>query len=167
MSYIKKEFTFRSVSGLADIHCASYVPENGEVKAVLQVAHGMAEHGERYEEFAGYLCSKGFAVLVDDHIGHGKSVKTEDVLGYFGEEMGWDAFVEDERTLTELICKELVHNSIAIHICRTHRDRRDIDLDWELRLRAYIGNTKRDVEVCRSEEATYALALAVNTVCKL
>ena len=46
MAYIKKEFTFPSVSGLADIHAAAYLPDNGEIKAVIQVAHGMAEHLE-------------------------------------------------------------------------------------------------------------------------
>ena len=54
MSFIKKEFSFPSTSGLADIHCASYLPENGEVKAVMQIAHGMAEHLERYEKFISY-----------------------------------------------------------------------------------------------------------------
>ena len=102
----RKEYYVPSKTGLADVYARCWLPEDNSPKAIFQIAHGMAEHGERYEEFAGYLCGKGFAVLVDDHIGHGKSVKTDDDLGYFGEEMGWDAFVEDERALTELICKE-------------------------------------------------------------
>ena len=43
MNYSKTEFTFPSVSGLAAIHAAKYIPQ-GEVKAVFQIAHGMAEH---------------------------------------------------------------------------------------------------------------------------
>ena len=85
MSYLKKEFTFPSVSGLADIHCASYLPENGEVRAVVQVAHGMAEHLERYEKFARVLAENGIALYINDHLGHGASVKNDDELGYFGE----------------------------------------------------------------------------------
>ena len=102
----KREFYIPSKSGLADIYARCFLPESNSPKAIFQIAHGMAEHGERYNEFAEFLCSKGFAVLVDDHIGHGKSVKSDDDLGYFGEESGWDAFVEDERALTELIYKE-------------------------------------------------------------
>lgn len=105
MAYIKKEFTFPSVSGLADIHCASYLPENGEVKAVIQVAHGMAEHLERYEKFAAALCEKGIALYINDHLGHGQSVKSKDELGYFGEKDGWKNFVEDCHKLT-LIAKQ-------------------------------------------------------------
>ena len=95
MSFIKKEFTFPSTSGLADINCASYLPENGEIKAVMQIAHGMAEHHARYEKFISVLCDKGIAVYINDHLGHGKSVKNDDELGYFGDRDGWKCFVED------------------------------------------------------------------------
>lgn len=106
MEIIRKEYSVPSKSGLADVFARCWMPSDG-AKAIIQIAHGMAEHGERYEDFAHYLCGKGFAVLVDDHIGHGKSVKSDDDLGYFGENGGWDAFVEDERSLTELIANEL------------------------------------------------------------
>ena len=106
MTSIKKEFTFPSVSGLADIHCACYLPENGEVKAIVQIAHGMAEHLERYEAFADVLCENGFAVYINDHIGHGKSIKNKGELGYFGKKDGWKNFVEDCHKLTEIAKKD-------------------------------------------------------------
>lgn len=106
MKIIRKEYSVPSKSGVADVFARCWMPSEG-TKAIIQIAHGMAEHGERYEDFAAYLCGKGFAVLVNDHVGHGKSVKNDDDLGYFGEKGGWDAFVEDERTLTELIATEL------------------------------------------------------------
>ncbi len=106
MAYIKKEFTFPSVSGLADIHAASYKPENGEIKAVLQVAHGMAEHLERYEKFASHLCDLGIALYINDHLGHGQSVTSSSELGYFGANEGWRNFVEDCRKLTGIIKAE-------------------------------------------------------------
>ena len=105
MAVIRKEYTVPSKTGTTDVFARCWVPEEG-AKAVFQIVHGMAEHGERYEDFACFLCSKGFAVMVDDHAGHGKSVKTDDDLGYFGESGGWNAFVEDEKTVTELIKKE-------------------------------------------------------------
>lgn len=106
MEIIRKEYSVPSKSGVANVFARCIMPANG-AKAIFQIAHGMAEHSERYEEFAAYLCSKGFAVLVDDHVGHGKSVNSDDDLGYFGETEGWDSFVEDERSLTELIKTEL------------------------------------------------------------
>ena len=105
MEIIRKEYSVPSKSGLANVFARCWAPANG-VKAVFQIAHGMAEHGERYEDFAKHLCSLGFAVLVNDHVGHGKSVNNNDELGYFGESKGWDVLVEDERTLTDLIFKE-------------------------------------------------------------
>ena len=99
---IKKEFTFPSTTGLADIHAASYLPDGKEVKAVLQIAHGMAEHLERYEAFADVLCDNGIAVYINDHIGHGKSVKNDDELGYFGKVDGWNGFIEDCHELTKI-----------------------------------------------------------------
>lgn len=99
---IKKEFYFPSISGLADIHAASYLPEGKEIKAIIQIAHGMAEHLERYEAFAEVLCNNGFAVYINDHLGHGKSVKNDDELGYFGEKAGWKNFIADCYRLTRI-----------------------------------------------------------------
>ena len=104
MAFIKKEFTFPSVSGLADIHAAAYLPENGEIRAVMQVAHGMAEHLERYEKFAAAVTDLGIALYINDHLGHGKSISADSELGYFGENDGWKNFVEDCHKLT-LIAK--------------------------------------------------------------
>ena len=101
----KTEFYFDSTSALAKIHAAKYLPDDGDVKAVMQIAHGMAEHLERYEKFADFLTSNGFAVYINDHLGHGKSVTSDAELGYFGKKDGWKAFVEDCHKLT-VIAKE-------------------------------------------------------------
>ena len=66
----------------------------------------MAEHGERYAEFAKVLCEHGYAVFADDHIGHGKSVASDDDLGYFGEKDGWMDFITDCRSLTDIAREE-------------------------------------------------------------
>jgi len=62
----------------------------------------MAEHGERYEDFAKFMAGKGYAVFVNDHIGHGKSMKNYEERGYFGARDGWLGFVNDAKTLTDL-----------------------------------------------------------------
>ena len=106
MAVLRTEYSIPSKTGLADIFARCWAPSDKEPTAIFQIAHGMAEHSERYADFAEYLCSKGFVVIADDHIGHGKSVKSDNDLGYFGESGGWDAFVEDERAVTELMKKE-------------------------------------------------------------
>ncbi|MBR2868108.1 MAG: lysophospholipase [Clostridia bacterium] len=106
MAVLRTEYRIPSKTGLADVFSRCWAPSDKDPVAIFQIAHGMAEHGERYADFAEYLCSKGFAVIADDHIGHGKSVKSDNDLGYFGENGGWDAFVEDERAITELMKKE-------------------------------------------------------------
>ena len=104
MNYSKTEFTFPSVSGLAAIHAAKYIPQ-GEVKAVFQIAHGMAEHFERYEKFIDGLCANGIAVFTNDHIGHGKSVNSVEDKGYFGAG-GYQNLVADCAALTDIAKEE-------------------------------------------------------------
>ena len=71
----------------------------GKAKGIVQIAHGMSEHKERYEDFIRFLCEHGFVVLINDHRGHGQSVRTKDDLGYFYEN-GGEALVEDLHQLT-------------------------------------------------------------------
>ena len=100
----KQEFTFRSTDGKNDIRAMRYLPA-GKPKAVLQIAHGMVEFIDRYENFADYLCGKGFVVTGNDHLGHGGSVKTRDDWGYFGED-GNQHVLDDMHELTKLTKEE-------------------------------------------------------------
>ena len=57
---------------------------DGELKAVLQITHGMTEHMGRYEAFAEYLQPMGIAVAGFDLRGHGRNSGDPDVAS-FGE----------------------------------------------------------------------------------
>ena len=106
MDFITNEFTFKSTSGLCDIYAQSAVPSDFSlVKGVVQIAHGMAEHSNRYARFAKALCENGYAVFINDHLGHGKSVASADELGYFGEN-GLTSLVDDMKQLTDIAKKE-------------------------------------------------------------
>ena len=107
MEIVRKEYSFKSATGLSDVYARSWAPaDKDSVKAIFQITHGMAEHGERYARFAKRLCEHGYAVFAQDHIGHGKSVESDDDLGYFGEKDGWRDFVIDCRTLTDIAREE-------------------------------------------------------------
>ena len=77
-----------------------WLPE-GEVKAVLQIAHGMTEHMGRYEAFAGYLCARGIALAGFDLRGHGRNPGNPEVAS-FGKD-GWAASIEDLRLFDTLL----------------------------------------------------------------
>jgi alpha-beta hydrolase superfamily lysophospholipase len=42
-----------------------------EPRAIVQISHGIGEHGARYAALAADLNAAGFAVVADDHRGHG------------------------------------------------------------------------------------------------
>ena len=102
MKFEKNNFTVNSTLKPFVIHGIYYAPVvKATAKAVVQIAHGMAEHKERYEEFASYLAENGYAVIVHDHLGHGESVTDDKYLGFFGEEDGWKNLVDDCYTVNK------------------------------------------------------------------
>lgn len=103
---ISKEFKFASTSGLCDIFAQSFVPDDGKVKAVVQISHGMTEHSDRYIPFAEKLCKNGYAVFTNDHLGHGRSTSNDDMLGFFGSEKGYMNIVNDCKKLTDIAKSE-------------------------------------------------------------
>ncbi|MDD3520409.1 MAG: alpha/beta fold hydrolase [Actinomycetota bacterium] len=71
-----------------------WIPDK-EIKGIVLIAHGMAEHSERYDDFAGFLNRNAFAVFANDHRGHGKTAGSTDRLGFISEENGWEIMVND------------------------------------------------------------------------
>lgn len=102
---IKDEFYFPSKDGNTEIHTIEWKPE-GEVKAVVQLCHGMVDYVNRYHDFAEYLCEKGFYVVGNDHLGHGKSVQCKSEYGYFSDKFGNECVLGDIDTLRQRIQKK-------------------------------------------------------------
>ncbi|MFG2447181.1 alpha/beta fold hydrolase [Nocardia fluminea] len=92
-------FTFPSSDGTT-IHVRSWLPTEAEPRGVVQIAHGMGEHSDRYGHLAERLAGLGFAVYADDHRGHGLSMGP--VPGDLGPD-GWNLLVADEVALTGLL----------------------------------------------------------------
>ena len=93
-----RDDTFLSCNGKNLIHVRTCVPDSSPV-GVIQIAHGIAEHAERYDPFASFLALHGFLTVSNDHLGHGKSVSSDEELGYFAGSDGWDLAVGDMQIL--------------------------------------------------------------------
>ncbi|MDE6592696.1 MAG: alpha/beta hydrolase [Oscillospiraceae bacterium] len=94
MNYTKTTGSFPSSNRADNIAYYVYRPE-GEAKALIQLSHGMCEYIARYEEFIDFLCGNGFAVIANDHLGHGNSAACKDDLGYFAVRGGWIYLIND------------------------------------------------------------------------
>lgn len=98
----KEEFYFESRDGKTQIHAIRYTPDDGEIKGVFQIIHGMSEHFSRYEDIAEFLTSKGFVVTGDDHLGHGGSVGEDGLKGYFCDQDPATVVVRDVHRLKKM-----------------------------------------------------------------
>ena len=97
---MKKEvFDFAGYEG-QHLHACLWLPD-GDVRAVLQITHGMTEHIGRYETLAAYLSPMGIAVAGFDLRGHGRNPGDPEVAS-FGEN-GWNASIEDMRLFYVLV----------------------------------------------------------------
>jgi len=107
----------------------------GDIKGIVQISHGMAEHKERYISFMEFLANLGFASVIHDHRGHGQSVKTQRDLGYFYDEKG-EYVVEDLHQITTYIKNKypgkkviLLGHSMGSMIARKYIKKYDSDID--------------------------------------
>jgi alpha-beta hydrolase superfamily lysophospholipase len=76
-----------------------------EPKAVVQVAHGWAEHRRRYARLAAALVDRGYAVWADDHLGHGETGVEGGGLGDLGPR-GMEGVTAALHLVTERITEE-------------------------------------------------------------
>jgi alpha-beta hydrolase superfamily lysophospholipase len=97
-------FTFRDRDDVA-VFVRHWTPEAGPAKAVVQVVHGMQEHGGRYEHLAGALIGAGYAVYAGDLRGHGLTAVAPHELGHLGPG-GWEAALSGVGVLGEIAREE-------------------------------------------------------------
>ncbi len=91
-----KEHMLPVQDGKNTLYVRCWAPENP--RAIVLIAHGMAEHIARYDDFAAALNADNLAVYGCDHAGHGRSSKPEQ-YGYFYEQDGWNRAVADIDTM--------------------------------------------------------------------
>ena len=88
---MRTDLYYDSLGG-GKIHACHWSPE-GEVKAVVQIVHGIAEYAQRYDGLAEFFNSRGILVVAEDHMGHGKSICDATPKGCFAG--GWHTAVKD------------------------------------------------------------------------
>ncbi|GAB6092807.1 alpha/beta fold hydrolase [Furfurilactobacillus curtus] len=110
-------FSFPSTDRRHELEARRWTPDNVvDIVGTVQIVHGMAEHIDRYAEFAEFLAAHGWVVAGDNHLGHGHSVG-QTPLGYFGKHQAIEHLIDDEFTLT----KQLRHEYPGIpHIIIGH-----------------------------------------------
>ncbi|MDH0646473.1 lysophospholipase [Pseudomonas sp. GD03858] len=89
----------------ASEHCSLYVHQwlpATPVKAVVLLAHGMAEHAGRYQRLGHALNEAGYALFAPDLRGHGRTAELG-CLGLFARKNGWNAVVNDLGLLAQHI----------------------------------------------------------------
>ncbi len=119
----KEEFYYNSSNNINKIYAVKWIPEK-EVKAILQISHGVTEHINRYKELAKYLTDRGILVVGNDHLGHGN---TNGQRMYFGKSGSWNYAVKDIEKCKEIITNEypnipyfMLGFSLGSFILRTH-----------------------------------------------
>ena len=89
------EGNFKGRKGLS-LYYQGWIPEQN-IKAVMIIAHGIAEHSGRYLKLASHFASSGFAVYSFDYRGHGHS------QGRRGYVEDFSYFIDDFRTFHSLV----------------------------------------------------------------
>lgn len=85
-------------------------PSSGQVKGIVNLMHGMAEHSGRYAWFAEGLTSRGFELWAADQRGHGKTADPAQndpalggLLGHASDRDGFFRVVKDVFALNAFI----------------------------------------------------------------
>ena len=162
-----EDLYFNSSNGINIIRARKCCPD-GEVRAVLQISHGIAEHIDRYEDFMFFLAENGIVSVGDDHLGHGKSYRDNTDKGFFADKDGWNCVVDDMHRLYEQMKSDfpsvpyiLLGHSMGSFLIRTYMIRYPDDYDLAIlsgtghqdKALIYGGSLIADV-LCQTQGAT-------------
>lgn len=100
---VRDPVRFTSGDGSTEIHAFLWHdPENAAPKGIVQIAHGMAEHIARYDDFARFLVTRGYVVAGHDQLAHGASA-TPETWGVLPAKNGKDILLQDIGTLNDAV----------------------------------------------------------------
>ncbi len=95
----------KSSDGITNLNIKYWIPKDN-IKAILQITHGMLEYIDRYDEFAGYLAKEDYLVVGQDILGHGDSVVNKAKRGFFAKEEGNKVLINDMYNIMKITEEE-------------------------------------------------------------
>lgn len=103
----------QSTSDGVGLYVHGFLPE-GRTAGVLQIIHGMAEHGARYARLAAKLTDAGYAVYVHDQRGHGRSIPRGHTAGHIAPSDAFGTLVRDAHEVNRAIANRHPASPIAL-----------------------------------------------------
>lgn len=103
--YSEQKSTFRSFfyKGYNDYDIFVRVWDNiSRAKGVILLAHGMVEHGLRYDDFARFLNGRGYILVVPDCRGHGRTAGSPEQVSVYSGDLFAD-IVRDNMKLADTL----------------------------------------------------------------
>lgn len=97
-----KELWLKQSDG-QDVFLKKWMHDKSEPRAIIQIAHGLAEHSGRYQAFASFLLSHDYFVYANDHRGHGRTGENMGPMGYYADTNGFERAVEDLKSINDQI----------------------------------------------------------------
>ena len=103
---LMKSFTLKMDDGY-EIFLNRWQPDTEEeIKGVIQLHHGLAEHSLRYDRLGSILSESGWVLNAYDMRGHGRSAENADkngsgMFGKLADKKGFDRVVKDLKAVTD------------------------------------------------------------------
>lgn len=101
----KVEFLSNSFDEKVTLYGDIFEPTEEDVKGIVEVVHGMAEHRTRYEELARFLATNGFICVIYDQRGHGETCGAVENQGYMSDVDNFTSLVMDVKVVLDEIKK--------------------------------------------------------------
>ncbi|GAB3970524.1 alpha/beta fold hydrolase [Streptomyces sparsus] len=157
--------TFTRVSDGTPVATYRWLPD-GPPRALVQIAHGAAEHAARYDRFARHLTAHGYAVVASDHRGHGATAAHTGGPGVVGES-GWRTVVDDLKAVAEAALTALPGPGRVPHFLFGHSMGSQLARDYAQEYGAglaglLLSGTFRSLPGCETETALRRLGAEID-----
>ena len=104
MTYEIKSIEVASTDNIHTLKGLVYIPE-GEIKGIFHLVHGMCEYIGRYAHIFAALAERGYVCCGYDNLGHGKTARDENELGFIAHRDGWKYLVRDVKAFEDAVKK--------------------------------------------------------------
>ena len=114
-----KSFAFKISDG-TEVWVNRWAPEpEEEIKGIIQLHHGLAEHSLRYDRFGSVLAENGYVLNAYDMRGHGKTAEIAEAngtgkFGKFTDKDGFNRVVDDLNEVIGAIKQEYAGKPVIL-----------------------------------------------------